>query len=71
MPKSRHRKFNADRFLDKFRCYESTLRNYCEKWREGLDGLPELLTVENFKDFLRHSAVRRVAYKGLKRGRRA
>ena len=53
MPKSPCRKFNADRFLDKFKCFEGVLRRYCDQWREGLDGFSEMLTVEIFKEWLR------------------
>ncbi|MDQ8184286.1 hypothetical protein [Pelagicoccus sp. SDUM812002] len=68
MPKSPRRKFNADRFLDKFKCFEGVLRRYCDQWKEGLDGFPEMLTVETFKDWLRYSAGNRLAYKGMLEG---
>ena len=68
MPKSPRRKFNADRFLDKFKCFEGVLRRYCDQWRRGLDGFPEMLTVETFKEWLRSSAGNRVAYKGMLEG---
>lgn len=68
MPKSPRRKFNADRFLDKFKCFEGVLRRYCDHWKEGLDGFPEMLTVETFKEWLRSSAGNRVAYKGMLEG---
>ncbi len=68
MPKSPRRKFNADRFLDKFKCFEGVLRRYCDQWRQGLDGFPEMLTVETFKEWLRSSAGNRVAYKGMLEG---
>lgn len=68
MPKSPRRKFNADRFLDKFKCFEGVLRRYCDQWKEGLDGFPEMLTVETFKDWLRSSAGNRLAYKGMLEG---
>lgn len=68
MPKSPRRKFNADRFLDKFKCFEGVLRRYCDQWKEGLDGFPEMLTVETFREWLRSSAGNRVAYKGMLEG---
>jgi len=49
---AKHRKFNADRFLDKFQGQEVLLRNYAQLWKNGLDLDIPSLDVEGLKAFL-------------------
>ena len=47
-----YRKFNVDRFLDKFQGQESLLRNFVKRWDGRLELDTATLDVPGFKDFL-------------------
>ena len=53
MAQIKHRPFNADRFLDKFRGSENALSAYLGIWDGSIPGLSEPLEVDAFKDFLK------------------
>jgi hypothetical protein len=53
MAQIKHRPFNADRFLDKFRGNEAALTAYLGLWDGLIPGLPEPFEVDAFKDFLK------------------
>ena len=53
MAQVKHRPFNADRFLDKFRGSEAALKAYLGLWDGLIPGLPEPFEVDAFKDFLK------------------
>lgn len=48
----KHRKFNLDRFLDKFQERESLIHSHVSKWGSRLNLSAETLDVPSFKDFL-------------------
>jgi hypothetical protein len=48
----KHRKFNVDRFLDKFAGQEPLLAAYAAKWKDRLQAQPADSTVDGFKRFL-------------------
>jgi len=76
MPKSPRRKFNADRLrvvaYARVSISSNASKAYFDaiaiRWKESLDGFPEMLTVETFKDWLRSSAGNRVSYMGMLEG---
>lgn len=49
---AKHRKFNIDRFLDKFQGKEMLLRNFVRRWAGRLGLNIATLDVDSFKDFL-------------------
>lgn len=49
---AKHRKFNADRFLDKFQGQESVLRSYVCRWEGCRKALPARFGIGDFKTFL-------------------
>jgi len=49
---TKHRAFNGDRFLDKFRDFESILRKYAGIWGSGLEVDAASLDIAGFKDFI-------------------
>lgn len=53
MAQIKHRPFNADRFLDKFKGSEPVLTAYLGLWDGLLPRLPEPLDVDAFKEFLK------------------
>ena len=53
MAQIKHRPFNADRFLDKFRGSEAALTAYLGLWDGLIPGLPEPCEVDAFKNFLK------------------
>lgn len=53
MAQIKHRPFNADRFLDKFKGHEAYLHAYLAKWLLQIPGLNGAVEVEAFKDFLK------------------
>ena len=53
MAQIKHRPFNADRFLDKFKGSEATLTAYLGLWDGLIPGLPEPFEVDAFKDYLK------------------
>lgn len=53
MAQIKHRPFNADRFLDKFKGSEDTLLAYLGLWEGQIPGLPDPFDVDAFKDFLK------------------
>lgn len=52
MAQFKHRPFNADRFLDKYRGNETVLRAYLSLWEGQIPGLPDPLEIDAFKEFL-------------------
>lgn len=57
MAKIKHRPFNADRFLDKFKAHRDSLVAYLNRWDGQIPGLPEPLEVDAFKEFLKTPPV--------------
>lgn len=49
---TRHRAFNADRFLDKFQGHEDLLRGYARLWGDGLQAQIDTLDIGRFKEFI-------------------
>ena len=64
----KHRKFNADRFLDKFEGHEVLLRNYCRRWAKGLKLDLRGLTISGFKQWLANAAPASDAFDQLMEG---
>lgn len=54
MAQIKHRPFNADRFLDKFKGSEAVLTAYLDKWSGQIPGFSEEFNIEGFKDFLKY-----------------
>jgi hypothetical protein len=54
MAQLKHRPFNADRFLDKFKGNEAALTAYLDNWQGQIEGLPDPFEVDPFKDFLKY-----------------
>lgn len=49
----KHRKFTADRFLDKFKGQEEVLWTYLARWCDNLPDFPEERTLDGFKAYLK------------------
>jgi hypothetical protein len=49
---ARHRRFNVDRFLDKFQGREGIFRKYLSEWKDQLGVPPDDLDVPAFKRIL-------------------
>ena len=48
----KHRKFNLDRFLDKFQGHEALIQSHVAKWGKRLNVSADQLDIPGFKDFL-------------------
>jgi hypothetical protein len=68
MSATKHRKFNAHRFLDKLQKHEPLLDAYLGMWPEIRSALPEPLTIAAFEDWLKYPSVTGPVLEDMLRG---